>query len=273
MPRLSDTSPEAERVLVDVFRRMPAERKWLQLGQIFSDARYLHALGVRQQSPHASARQIQESWLRINQGFVILEAIREPRSMDAMLNLDDVRAIARIFDSLAIPYALGGSMASSLHGILRYTHDADITAEPFPGKEIAFAQSFATDWYVSLTMIQAANRLRSSFNVINTSSGFKIDVFIRKDLPFERSAMSRRCSFSPPEDPAVPIILHTPEDVILFKLHWHKLGNLSSNNQLRDVVGVLRIKAGLLDEAYLDHWAADLGVTDLLQQARQEAIL
>ncbi len=140
MARFSDTSPEAERVLVEVFRRMPAERKWLQLGQMFQDARYLHAIGVRLQTPDATERQIQESWLDINLGFKDRKAIREPARMGPLLNLNDVRQVASVFDSLGIPYALGGSMASSIHGIGRYTQDADLTAEPFPGKEAAFAQ-------------------------------------------------------------------------------------------------------------------------------------
>ncbi len=210
MARFSDTSPEAERVLVEVFRRMPAERKWLQLGQMFQDARHLHAIGVRLQTPGATERQIQESWLDINLGFKDRKAIREPARMGPLLNLNDVRQVASVFDSLGIPYALGGSMASSIHGIGRYTQDADLTAEPFPAKEAAFTQSFGPDWYVSLSMIQEAVRLRSSFNVINTSSGFKIDVFIRKDLPFEVSAMHRRVPCFPPEDPTGVIALHTP---------------------------------------------------------------
>jgi hypothetical protein len=272
MARFSDTSLEVERVLVDVYRRMPAERKWLQLGQMFQDARALHAIGVRLRTPNATERQIQESWLDINLGFKHRKVIRETAGMGPLLNLDDVRHVAGVFDALGIPYALGGSMASSIHGISRYTRDADLTAEPFPGKEAAFAQSFGPDWYISLSMIQEAVRLRASFNVINTSSGFKIDVFIRKDLPFEVSAMQRRVTFSLSDDPTQTLVLHTPEDVILFKLRWYRLGNLSANEQLRDVVGVLRVKAGHLDEAYLDHWAADLGVADLLEQARQEAI-
>jgi hypothetical protein len=31
------------------------------------------------------------------------------------------------------------------------------------------------------------------------------------------------------------------------------------------------VQSGKLDDAYLDHWAADLGVTDLLGRARQDA--
>ena len=71
--------------------------------------------------------------------------------------------------------------------------------------------------------------------------------------------------------PGQPVVLHTPEDVILFKLAWYRLGNQASEQQFKDVLGVLQVQAGRLDDAYLDRWAADLGVADLLQRARQES--
>jgi hypothetical protein len=74
-----------------------------------------------------------------------------------------------------------------------------------------------------------------------------------------------------PEAPGQPIVLHTPEDVILFKLRWYRLGNESSDQQWADILGMFKVQAGKLDQAYLDQWALDLGVTDLLHRARQES--
>jgi hypothetical protein len=188
-----------------------------------------------------------------------------------MQNLSDLREVLSVLSKLGIPYALGGSMASSVYGVPRYTHDADVTAEPFPGKEKQFAEAFGEDFYLSESAIRDAVRLRSSFNIINTAIGFKVDVFVRKDRPFEQSAMSRRIAVEMPDSPGQPIFLHSPEDVILFKLWWYRLGNLTSEHQIKDIIGVLQVQAGKLDDAYLDHWAADLGVTDLLDRARQDA--
>ncbi len=112
---------------------------------------------------------------------------------------------------------------------------------------------------------------RASFNIINTSTGFKADVFIRKDRPFEQSAMSRRLTVDLPDAPGEPLALYTPEDVILFKLWWYRLGQESAYQQWTDVLGVLKVQAGRIDQAYLDHWAADLGVSDLLERACRES--
>src|SRR5207248_11318376 len=163
-------------------------------------------------------------------------------------NMQVVREVLAVLAKLGIPYALGGSMASSLHGIARLTQDADVTVEPFPGKEAQLVAAFGPDYYVSLPAVQQAVRDRSSFNVINTSAGFKVDVFVRKDEAFEQSAMARRVPTPVPGTPNASVVLYTPEDVILFKLRWYRLGNEVSEQQWKDVLGVLKVQAGKLDD-------------------------
>jgi hypothetical protein len=69
------------------------------------------------------------------------------------------------------------------------------------------------------------------------------------------------------------VFLQTAEDVILFKLRWYRMGGEVSDQQWRDIRNVLRIQEGRLDNTYLDHWAAELAVADLLGRARQESQL
>jgi hypothetical protein len=40
--------------------------------------------------------------------------------------------------------------------------------------------------------------------------------------------------------------------------------------QWRDVIGILKIQTGRLDVGYLQKWAEELGISDLLRRARQE---
>ena len=271
MAGLSDTSPEAARVMREAYRRRSVERKWLLLGELCRDGRALHAAGCRLRNPSITPDAIRDHWLTVAFGFSPARITRRPVQERPVQNFSDLREVLGALTRLDIPYALGGSMASSVYGVARYTRDADITAEPFPGKEAALVAAFGEDYYISEPAVRDAVRLRSSFNIINTSTGFKVDVFVRKDRPFETAAMNRRVSLQLPDAPGQPVVLYSPEDVILFKLAWFRLGNEASEQQFKDVLGVLQVQAGRLDGAYLDHWAADLGVTDLLQKARRES--
>ena len=77
MSRISDTSPEAERVLLEAYRNMPFEQKWRQMGVIYRTGRLLHAAGVRQRNPHASEDDIREDWMKATLSEELQKAVKE----------------------------------------------------------------------------------------------------------------------------------------------------------------------------------------------------
>ncbi len=268
---MTDTSPEAEQVLLQIYRRMPAWRKAKILGEMYADARAMHAAGVRARNPQATDRNVLTAWLHTNLGLPELQARGDIVTNEPVNSMSELRTVVRILASLGIHYVLGGSMASSIHGIDRYTRDADITVENLSGKEDQLPAAFGPGFYLSLDAIKDALRRRSSFNIINSDTGFKVDVFIPKDTPFDRSALARRTTVTMPDQPDEPLVVYAPEDVILFKLRWYRLGNESSQQQWKDVRGVFQTQGDRLDQSYLDRWAADLSVTDLIQRVREES--
>ncbi|HZT82889.1 MAG TPA: hypothetical protein VFA26_21845, partial [Gemmataceae bacterium] len=205
MKRLSDTSPEAERVLIGICRDMPFERKWKIIGDTFRTARALYAAGVRLRHPAATDRDICESWLAQRFGDLPRRPCEDPAMF---LSGDELRLyleVAAILTKLGAPPVLGGSLAAAIHGYDRHTYDADVTVDPFPGKEAQLVEALGPDWYVSLPAVEEAVRCRSAFNLIHHGTGFKVDVFVRKDEPFEQSAMARGVSATLPERPDQPI--------------------------------------------------------------------
>ena len=270
MAGISDTSPEADRVLAEVYRRMTPAQKWRLLGRMYDDARALHAAGMRRWGPAVTPREIIEDWIRRNLGVDLPVAVREPSRNYPMANLHDFVEVARILERMGLAYALGGSMACSVYGISRLTNHADVTVAPFPGRENELIEALGPDYYASPTAIRQAIQKRSSFDLINTSTGFKIDVFIPADGPFERMAVARRRELEVEGGGGQKLFLLSPEDVLLFKLRWYRLGNEVSEQQWKDVLGLMKTQRLCLDEAYLDTWAGPLGVADLLERVRKE---
>jgi hypothetical protein len=189
--------------------------------------------------------------------------------------LDTLRTVVDALTRLEIRYAIGGSVASSLLGISRTTVDGDLCVEAFPGKEKQLVAAFDAfpDYYLSLTAIQEAVRSRRSFNIINSASGFKVDLFVQKSRPFETGILDRACSEFLREDDAAPVKLVSPEDCVLLKLEWYKKGSGLSDRQWQDILGVLRVRQPDIDIDYMRHWANELKVADLLEEALQDVDL
>jgi hypothetical protein len=271
MMGISDTSADAERVLINVYRRMSPADKLQRLSELRRLAKRLHATGVLLRKPAATPLEIQDDWLVITLGHELAAQVKGRASMPAEDEMGVILDVAGRLSQMAIPYAVSGSTASAIYGKPRLTNDVDIMVEPFPGKEAALCTVFSPDYYSSLPAVHEAVRQRSSFNLIHQSIGFKVDMFLRKDRPFDQSVMARRRPQPIADRPGQSLDLVSAEDLILLKLEWYRLGNAVSEHQWGDVIGVIRAQADRLDQAYLGKWAADLGVADLLARAREDA--
>jgi len=178
-----------------------------------------------------------------------------------------LQSVVSALDAAGIPHMIAGSFASSLHGLARTTADIDIVIDPAAGAIEEFIAHLDRErFYVAESAALEATELRSQFNVIDTTTGWKIDLIVRKDRPFSRMEMSRRV---PVTIVGVPVMVATPEDTVLAKLEWSAMGQ--SERQFQDVVEILRIHGPNLDAAYLEHWASELGVSALLERARRAA--
>jgi len=173
---------------------------------------------------------------------------------------------------LGVPYYLGGSLASSLYGVARTTLDADLVADLGLAHVAPLVSALQGAYYVDAGMIAEAITRKSCFNVIHLATMFKVDVFVLKDRPYDRTALGRtRQDSLTPEEPGAEVLLAAPEDIILNKLEWFRSGDEVSGRQWHDAVGVLKVQKDHLDRGYLARWAAELGLTDLLQRAWREA--
>jgi hypothetical protein len=178
--------------------------------------------------------------------------------------------VIRAFEHLEIPYLIGGSLASAVHGLIRATMDADIVADIHSSQVLPFMAFLKTEFYIDEYMILDAIQHTSSFNLIHLETMFKVDVFILKKRNFDIIQMRRRIPQTIEEVSAEKIYFSTAEDIILAKLEWFRMGGEVSERQWRDIIGVLKIQGNRLDFEYLHRWAEDLGIQDLLMKAENE---
>jgi hypothetical protein len=178
--------------------------------------------------------------------------------------------LVEAFEDLQIPYYVGGSVVSSVYGELRNTFDIDVVADVQLKHVVSLVKRLETEYYIDADTIRDAIRHRSSFNIIYLDSMFKVDIFLPKPRPFAQQERLRARK-EVIEAGTRPFYLSSPEDIILNKLEWYKMGNEISTRQWNDIIGVIKRQAETLDIAYLRQWARELNVVELLERALLEA--
>jgi hypothetical protein len=159
-----------------------------------------------------------------------------------------------LLDRCGIEYMVVGSVANSAYGDPRATNDVDVVIEATPEQLRCMADVLRTeDFYFDANEAQAALRQRSMFNIIDMGNGCKVDFIFRKRGAFDDLAFGRRRKAAVY---GVDMVISTPEDVMIAKLSWAKLGE--SQRQINDVGSVLKVKRVPLDVAYIERWVKDL---------------
>jgi hypothetical protein len=167
--------------------------------------------------------------------------------------------VTDVFEKLGIPYLIAGSLASTLYSLVRTTQDSDIVVEMRLEHLKAFVSDLQDEFYIDEEMIAESIQRNSSFNIIHRETMFKVDVFIPRPRPFLQAQLERaqRQTFSLETEMSAKFA--SPEDTILSKLEWYRMGGEVSDRQWRDIIGVLKTRA------------AELRVSDMLERALKES--
>jgi hypothetical protein len=162
-------------------------------------------------------------------------------------------------------YAVIGSIASNYWGLPRFTHDLDVLVVVDTTQARQIAAAFPEPYYVSAEAAAEAAVSLSMFNVLDTISNFKADLWISKGDAFSQSTLTRRRRAELLS--GLDTWLGSPEDVLLHKLVWNRI--TPSDRQLADASGIALVQAGQLDISYLKAWAAQQGTSDVLEAVFQ----
>ncbi len=162
---------------------------------------------------------------------------------------------------------LTGSLASSLYGLPRSTHDVDFVVAPTREQLRVLLERFKRmGLYVSSEAAIYALEKKTDFNAIDFDGAGKVDFVIKKDRPFSDTEFNRRRKA---DVGGLSMTIASAEDVMIAKLEWAKIGG--SDRQLDDVAGILRIQNQRLDFAYIQEWVSSLELEKQWKIARERA--
>jgi hypothetical protein len=177
--------------------------------------------------------------------------------------------VAEILEEIGVPYALGGSLASSLLGEPRTTADVDMAIRlPDDTRESAATDLLArleAQFYVPSESARRSLTEHGSFNLLDTGTTLKVDLFVLGDDLLDRMQIQRRVFIG--LGSAQGLWVTSPEDQVLRKLTWFESGGRVSDRQWRDVIGLVEACGGQLDRGYLMDVARRVGLGDLVDEA------
>ncbi len=180
--------------------------------------------------------------------------------------------MVQLLDALVaakIPFMIGGSFASSAWGFPRQTMDLDLEVLLDEASSTLLHEFTKLEYMGSLDQIHEAMQAKGefrSFQLLHLDELFKVDFFLSDDHPYSEAAFERARPFSLTANRTYPF--KSPEDILITKLRWFEVGRRVSDRQWNDIVQVLEVQKGHLDEAYLDQWCQEFQVFDLLEEAR-----
>ncbi len=176
--------------------------------------------------------------------------------------LEVLRDVVRRLDRAGFAYMVSGSMALNYYAQPRMTRDIDLVVELSGGDAAKVVAAFEADYYVDDSAVRDAIERRGMFNVIHNELVFKVDIVVRKDDAYRREEFARRQRVAVGD---LSFVIVAPEDLLLSKLFWAK--DSHSELQLGDARNLLR-STPAMEFAYIEKWAAILGVADLLAEVR-----
>jgi hypothetical protein len=155
---------------------------------------------------------------------------------------------------------------------MRQTKDADIVVSLIRTRPDDLIAGFPDPYQMNRQDIIEAQASSAQFRTVQLfrmDEAFKMDLFILGDGPYERTELERARTIE--IAPGLFVRFSAPENTVLAKLRWYVPGNRVSDRQWNDIVHVLEVQRGRLDEEYLDHWSAHFQVAPLLNEARAQA--
>lgn len=177
--------------------------------------------------------------------------------------------VGGILDAVGVRHTIGGSIAASFAGEPRSTIDIDFVVALRPAHVVPLTAALAPEFSVAEEALRRAVETLGAANLIHQESQLKVDLFVAGGTPLDDLQLERRLRVE--IRPGHVIYIHPPEDILLQKLRWYRLGGGVSDRQWRDIIGIIRTQGERLDRRYLAVNAGVLQVESELGRAIRDA--
>jgi hypothetical protein len=271
---LTDTDPRAQAFLTNRLREIsPAEK----LKQTFEMSHFVWQQAKQALLKRASTKSPQEQNRLFAEIFYPELTEHFAKQKDATMNTENKQEILealspflKTLEKLGLEYQVVGSVASSAYGAARSTRDIDMVCALDASKVGELVSDLKDRYYIDGDSIHEAIKTSSSFNLIHLGTMFKLDVFVLKNTPYDKESFSRKRVEPLDTEGTLKIFLSSPEDVIIAKLNWYRLGGEISERQWQDISTVFQVQGTSLDQGYIAKWCKELGLLDLWERLTKQ---
>ena len=179
-----------------------------------------------------------------------------------------LRLVIDALNAARVEYLIGGANAEWAWGEPRATQDLDLVVKiPIKSINKLSKELEKRDMLVPAEIISDAvveDRVDIPINALHMHSSFKADLYpVREGDELRQSALRRReqVNYDPPIG---KVYIHSPEDLILYKLMYFGLRQQSKHS--RNIAAILKSKKNELDMNYIEQWASRLEVCSLWKE-------
>jgi hypothetical protein len=277
-----DTHPEAERIMVELIRSSPMSRRFRLVQSLTQSAFWATVHAWQERDREVSEQEAAVHVLSYSYGSDLARRVQAAlkRCEDWHLQPVDLLAVMlparRILEDLHVPYYLGGSIASSLHGMQQLAQDIDLVVDLDEQTLPSLLAALRQHYLLKETEARKAVLARTSFPLIHLDSLMKVDVVLPKPEAFD-TFMRQHIKCSTLDERYPPIPLASAIEMLLFKVQRYQRDRRSRTDGMQDdaewndILGMLKVQGPDLDLPLLEEWAGVLGMTDTWQRALVDA--
>jgi hypothetical protein len=277
-----DTHPDTERIMIEVVRRAPMSKRFKLVQSLTQSAFWSNICAWRESHREASEQEAAVHFLSCSYGIALAQRVQAALEQREDWHMQPIDLMAvmlparHAFDELRVPYYLGGSIASSLHGMQRLAQDIDLVVDLGEATLPSLLALLQQHYLLDEDEIRKAVRARMSFPLIHLDSLMKVDVVLSKQDAFD-TFMRQLVTPHRVDDHYPPFRLASASEMILFKLRRYQRDERSRTDGMQDdaewndILGMLKVQGPDLDMALLAEWVGKPDVMETWQRALVDA--